>query len=142
MDAVAKADQPAPGARKRRVDLGSPVVLDPNSQAASGLINADHDAHIRAGSLPERVREALLYHAESQVRDGLRDTVTVTHETAGDVQSAAARAGHHLIDKRKVAARAVGDLAATEELDQPLEVLRALPRGLRDGRERLPARSR
>ena len=67
-----------------------------------GLIDDDHDANVRTWRVPERVRETLLDHAERQVRDRRGDPAAITHEAAGDVEPAAARARDHLLDKGKI----------------------------------------
>ena len=54
-----------------------------------------------------------------------------------DVEPAAAGTGDHLVHQREVRSADAIVRAATEELDQPLEVLAALSRGLRDRSERL-----
>jgi hypothetical protein len=98
LDALAEADQAAPGAGEGRVVLRGAVVLDPYGESTPGL-DADHDANVRTWRVPERVGEALLNHAESQVRDRLGDPAAVALEAAGDVQPAAARASDYLVDK-------------------------------------------
>ena len=106
-------------------------------KTALGLVHADHDAHLRTGCVAQCVGQALLHHAEGQVRDRLRDTVAVALEPTGDVEPAAASAGDHLVDQREVGPATPVVLAAAEQLDEPLEVLGPLPSGLGDGREGL-----
>jgi hypothetical protein len=115
LDALAETDQAVAGAGKGCLQPGGAIVLDADVEASLGLVDADLDADVGTGRVPERVGEALLHDAEGQVGDRSGDVVAVALEATGDVQSAAPRARDHLVEEREVGRRDI-DSAAEEPI--------------------------
>src|SRR5262249_37661007 len=99
LDALAESRQAAAGPGQCRGAVGRVAVLDAHGEAAPAVVDADDDANLRTRRVPERVREALLDHAEGQVRDWCRDLITLALEPAADVEPAACSTSDDLVDE-------------------------------------------